>query len=60
MRINEYKELLDIRLRKAASKQYSLIIDNFIKASVETNLSNQKNRPDHLWKCSDVTETQPM
>ena len=39
---------------------HSIIIDDFIKAAIETILTNQKNRSDRLWKCSDVTQTQHM
>ena len=47
----------DIHLR-TAFKQYSPIIGDFIKAAIETILTNQKNRPDRLRKCSDVTQAQ--
>ena len=57
MRINDYIKSsynYDIHLRKTAFKQYSPIIDDFIKVAIETILTNQKNRPDRLRKCSDV------
>ena len=41
-------------------RHYSPIINDLIKATLETILTNQKNRPDRLRKCSDVTQAQHM